>query len=841
VVVAILISFSLAGCSRRASLRPDQIYQDARNKFERGELVQALNAADHGYDKSQKSEPEWSSRFRVLKGEILVWQGKSKDALAVLEAPLPSSLDSDEIAVRRLVAQSLASTYIQKFEAAQSYLVAAAQTAESHQPSMLGEVTIGGGTLALMRGDFANARKYYAQALHYSQTNHRKFLEGNALGSLGWAALRQQHFDEAIDWFTRSLSASREIGNKTQIAKTSGNLGFCYYKMGDYERALEAFTESESTSAELGLARDQLTWLDNIGQIHYEQRDYGDAESYYRKALEIARGQENKALMAVSLTNVATIAIHRGQFDSAAQYNDEALRLKREVGDKSSELYTVFNQARIAEGHRQYSSAIQLLNNIIRDSGDDASLRWEAETNLAGIYAAEGKTALADAQYRKALSTIDNARSSHSKEEHRLSFLATATRFYNDDIDFLVSHNRAREALAVAEHSRARTLAEGLKVPVSQLSGAAFHPEQNARKLNSVVLAYWLKPERSYLWVVTPNKVELFPLAGQDEIDATVEEYRKALLGPRRETASAPGQKLYQLLLAPAAKLLPTPCPTSAAVSRCGQSAPRIIVIADGSLLSLNFETLLVPTPQPHYWIEDATISNASSIALLGARNRALPFSRSERVGLSNSTTAPNLLLIGDPVYTGTEFPKLAQAKLEIERVESYFSPDARSVIDGANAKPTAYAGTKPVRYEYIHFVAHGTASRVSPLDSSIVLSKEGDAYKLYARDIMAQPLRANLVTISACYGAGNRAYSGEGLVGLSWAFLRAGAHNVIAALWEVNDASTPQLMDNLYLNVKNGEDPATALRTAKLAMLRSESIYRRPFYWGAFQLYIGS
>ena len=275
------------------------------------------------------------------------------------------------------------------------------------------------------------------------------------------------------------------------------------------------------------------------------------------------------------------------------------------------------------------------------------------------------------------------------------------------------------------------------------------------------------------------------------------------------------------------------------------ESAPRVIVIADGSLLSLNFETLLVPTPEPHYWIEDATIANASSIALLGASSRTLALSRSQGMGqlkpVSTSATAPKLLLIGDPVYTGTEFPKLTQAKLEIERVESYFSPASRLVMDGASAKPSAYATTKPIHYDYIHFVAHGTATRVSPLDSSIVLSKDGDAYKLYARDIMAQPLRAELVTISACYGAGNRAYSGEGLVGLSWAFLRAGAHNVIAALWEVNDLSTPQLMDNLYLNVKNGQDPATALRAAKLAMLHSENVFRKPFYWGAFQLYIGS
>ena len=132
----------------------------------------------------------------------------------------------------------------------------------------------------------------------------------------------------------------------------------------------------------------------------------------------------------------------------------------------------------------------------------------------------------------------------------------------------------------------------------------------------------------------------------------------------------------------------------------------------------------------------------------------------------------------------------------------------------------------------------------MSPLDSAIVLSAaspQEDSFKLYARDIVQKPLRAQLVTISTCYGAGARAYSGEGLVGLSWAFLRTGAHNVIGALWEVSDASTPQLMDSLYDGLTKGESPDSALRSAKLALLHSNSPFRKPFYWAPFQLYTGS
>src|SRR5207245_8391189 len=162
-----------------------------------------------------------------------------------------------------------------------------------------------------------------------------------------------------------------------------------------------------------------------------------------------------------------------------------------------------------------------------------------------------------------------------------------------------------------------------------------------------------------------------------------------------------------------------------------------------------------------------------------------------------------------------------------------------RKVLEGKHATPSAYLASNPERFSYLHFVTHGTASHTRPLESAVILSREGDSYKLYARDIVQHHLNANLVTISACNGSGTRAYSGEGLVGLSWAFLRAGAHNVIAALWEVSDASTPQLMDSFYRGLFQGKDTATALRDAKLTLLHSydpDPVFKQPFYCAPFQ-----
>ena len=108
-----------------------------------------------------------------------------------------------------------------------------------------------------------------------------------------------------------------------------------------------------------------------------------------------------------------------------------------------------------------------------------------------------------------------------------------------------------------------------------------------------------------------------------------------------------------------------------------------------------------------------------------------------------------------------------------------------------------------------------------------------------YAREVQDIPLTADLVTISACQSAGARTYPGEGLVGFAWAFLSAGAHNVVASLWDVSDQSTAAFMQALYSQVRKGAEPAAALREVKLGFLRSKDSRRKPYYWAPFQLYV--
>jgi len=818
-VVFAIELFGICGCHRSSQLEPSARFQNARSKFEHGDHVGASSDADAAYHEYAVSKPEWAWRFRVLEGEVLVSRGLSADSLALLDAPIPATLAHSEVAVRKEMFEGLADCSLRRFDEADRHLSNADQLAEAYQQIALAEVFLSRGTLIFLRGDYSAAQSTFRQALQLAQRDQQPFIEAKALGSLGLVAMYEERYDESIDWYTRSLDVSRRLGAQAVTAKTLGNMGWCYYRMGDDAKALSLSSDAKEAATHLGVNKDEMLWLRNIGIIEDNQGSYTAATRDYEEALDLANKMQNGAEAATCLNNLAIVKLKRHDYDRAEQYNSQALALKRAENDRVSELYSLITEAYIAAGNGNFEQAKSNLQNVIADKNSNHYLQWQADAGLAYVYVSSKQPARAAEHFRKAMATIETARSSLQHEEFRLSFVSGVVGFYDDYVSFLVSQGKIEEALEVAEFSHARTLAEGLGINASSMRFPIrnFKPRQIAKESKAMALDYWLGAEHSYLWVIRSDRVELFTLPRAAEIDPLVQSYRQALLGSRDvlETQNAAGRKLYDLLVAPAAKMIPR--------------GARVIILPDGSLYGLNFETLLAPSPRLHYWIEDVDVSYANSLTVLAAGAARRP------------ATARKLLLMGDPVSPDAEFPKLPQAAAEMTGIENYFPAAARTVFSGAEATPDSYLKSQPAAFSYIHFVAHGTASRTSPLDSAVILSRQGDDYKLYARDIIQHPLHADLVTISACHGEGVRTYSGEGLVGLSWAFLHAGAHEVIAALWEVNDNSTPQLMDHLYSEIGRGAAPDAALHDAKLALLRSGGVYRRPFYWAPFELYRGS
>ncbi len=254
----------------------------------------------------------------------------------------------------------------------------------------------------------------------------------------------------------------------------------------------------------------------------------------------------------------------------------------------------------------------------------------------------------------------------------------------------------------------------------------------------------------------------------------------------------------------------------------------KFVVAPDRDLHSINFEALPDPNDPSKYVIETATLSVAPSLTLLAGRARA------------SRPALRSLLMIGDAESASRDYPRLPNAAKEIALISQSFPPSQLSVRSGSNAVPASYLESSPGNFSDIHFAVHANASRENPLESALILSPGPSGFTLSAREVMSVPLKADLVTLSACHSAGAKTYSGEGLVGLSWAFLRAGAGSVVAGLWDVTDQSTAKLMGDFYAQMTAGATPADALRAAKLKLVHSQGAYKKPFYWAPFQLYAG-
>jgi len=832
--LSVALAFSLAFFGCRASSGPEATLLRIRGEARRGQLDAALHDADAAFARYQGKDAEWAARFRVQKAQILIFRGSYSESLKLANEPLPPTLSRSDTEVQRKMVQGLAYRYLQQFDVADQAILEAESLAAAIQSSFLGDVAQSRGILETDRKDYVKAAAAYRTAAAFAKGHNLPPAELNALASLGNVAMWQEHYDEALDHFKKALERSRTLKVPFIEAKTLGNLGWNYSAVGDFENAEIFLSEAQKESAKASLLNDQVYWMSSLAGAYSQQHRYSEAGSAAQGALAAAKNQDDKATLTHCYNTLSEIELAIGRVDEAEKYNREALGIEQAGLDQFGVASSTIIAGRIAASKKQYRQAEEAFQKIIADGSVEKPLRWEAQAGLAQAYASENLPVKAEEQFRLSISTISAAWEALKHEESRLSFLTSAIRFYDAYVNFLIEQKRPLDALKIADQSRAQTLEHGLTASANGTANATtsaeegkkasghvqtvvFRPQEIARRWKATLLFYWLGEQRSHLWVITPEKVTLLPLPGRAEIDAAVVSYLEAFPEPRDplEAGNADGKKLYETLIAPAEKLIP--------------KDSRVVILPDSKLTSLNFETLIVPGEKAHYWIEDVTILTANSLALL---SKTLP-------------TAPpkdaSLLLMGDALQASPDFPPLPQAGKEVGLVQGYFGPDRRTVLAGAQAVPSAFLRGKPEGFSYLHFATHGTASTLRPLESAVILSPEGDSYKLYARDIVQHPLNAYLVTISACNGSGLRTYAGEGLVGLAWAFLRAGAHNVIGGLWEVSNASTPQLMDELYKGLSAGKDPASALREAKLTLVHSKGNYRRPFYWGPFQLYAGS
>jgi CHAT domain-containing protein/Tfp pilus assembly protein PilF len=801
----------LFGCAHQPTT--DEVYRSARLLLDQGHVNESSVQINSGIARESSS---W--RFRLLQAEALNLRGEAPEAFAELNGAPP---EGAEERFRLALLRAQISMNSLEHERAKIYLAEAAQIARSLPPLRLAEVELTRGNLRFRQNRSQEAEQSFLAALRIATAENDTRLKAAANGSLGFLLLSTEHCDRAIDWFVRALAQFEQVGAEPKAGKTKGNLGWCYHRLGDNDKALALLEEARKSAHAAGNRRDEQAFLGNSASVMWDEGRIQDAASAYRQALEIAHQANEVEWIRRWSESLAGALIVLGELGEADRSNTEASAALAELNTKlktpQRDLYIEVNTARLAVLRGKYDRAGALYRNLLSQPSDDPTPVLNARSDFAKLLVKRGRLSEADAQFRAALTQISSYQSGLVRDDFRLAYLSSLIEFCDYYVDFLVDRHEDRRALEVSESIRARVLNE--QIAQANPASAAVHAEalqQAALSSRSILLSYWLAPKRSFLWVIRPGGVKLHILPPGSEIAGLVDNYRSQLekLRDPMQSENPAGKRLSQMLLGPVREDL--------------QKGAQFIVAPDRALHSLNLEALPNPSQPSEYVIEKARFVVAPSLALLASRPHA-----SKIMGRS-------VLLIGDAETANPDFPRLPNAGRELALISQSFPAGQAVMRARGDAVPKSYVEAAPNQFSAIHFAVHANASRESPLDSALILSPSPSGYTLTAREVMNIPLKADLVTLSACHSAGARTFSGEGLVGLSWAFLGAGASAVVAGLWDVTDGSTADLMGDFYKQLASGMLPADALRAAKLELVHSKSPYRKPFYWAPFQLYAG-
>jgi CHAT domain-containing protein len=813
VSVAILcLIISSATCART----PDRAHQlesafDAsRAALRRGELVEARALADRGLSLAQ-ADSEWAWTFRLFRGEVLLLQHQPSEVVPLVNAVLPESDRFEAVRARQKYLEARLLLTQNRLADALAALDAAGRYARSESRDIRFDIGWLGGQIRMRLGQWSDGEARLNDVIAQAAAVGDRYYQARALNDLGMGALVRGRWDEALPRFERVL-AFKGLEGLTIYGEALNNAGICYARLGEFARAVATQRRAVDLHRGRGPRLDLVRALGELGNSFLQSGDPKQALPYLRQALSVATEANLRADAAVWAGNLAAANIDIGEWNEAERFNDEAKRLKTATGTGKL-VHNTLNAALIAQGRGRSADATRLFEEALAGSESFADVRWAAHAGLARVAIAQQQPARASRHFEAALDTIEKTRSELLRTEYKLSFLTRLIEFYRSYVDALVDQGNNARALEVSESSRGRVLSEGNGLtPPGRARATALR--QIAARSRSVLLSYWLGAKASYVWVVDGSAVRTVRLPPAGEIEPLVREYRStidnALADPLVSPTTA-GERLYRALVEPVRRWIP--------------AGSHIVIVPDGSLHGINFETLPVPGARRHYWIEDVEIQSAPALSLLSVGSEA-----------PHATTS--LLLLGNPSPREPEFPGLKYASAEMEGVAKNFRDENVAMYSSERASPAAYTTSNPARFSFIHFTAHAAANLQSPLDSAVILSGASDSYKLYARDVANVPLRAELVTVSACRSAGERSYSGEGLIGFAWAFLRAGSNRVVAGLWDVDDRSTVELMSRLYANIAAGERPAHALRAAKLSLIAKSGNYAKPYYWGPFQMF---
>lgn len=686
-----------------------------------------------------------------------------------------------------------------------------------------------------------------------------------------------------MNQFQKGLASAEGAGDKATASVLLINIASVYTALDDHARALESAKRGLKITEELGTKSVTASALREVGFAYQSMGDYSGAMDYYQRSLHLAEETGEQPRVRSAVRSLADVCELRGDYSraldlarraaamSAHEDSPETLWSALSIAGKA---YRALNQPdKARQSFQDAIAAIEELRDSFTGGEEDRQRFLEARVQpyrlMADLLTANGETAqaLSYAERAKGRVLLDSLRTGRidvskamtAEEQNRERELRSKAVSINTEI----SREKLQEKSDEGRLADLKARLEGARSEYEQFLVRLYanHPDLKAQRgeISPVTLsesmALMTNNKTALLeFVVLEDKTLLFVLskkqsASRDTPDlrvytidvkekdlaSDIESFTRRLAG-RRSGFQPLASRLYQLLLKPARLQL--------------QNLTDLVIVPDGVLWGLPFQVLQPSTGR--YLIQDYAISYVPSLTVLREMKRYLARYRGSRI------PTQTLLAVGNPaigretadrinsVFMDEKLAPLPEAEKQVSRLKALYGRGQTRVYTGAEAREERVK-QEAGRYRILHLATHGILNDASPMYSHLVLSQTGPGGAedglLEAWEVMKLDLNAELAVLSACDTARGRVGAGEGVIGLSWAFLVAGCPTTVVSQWKVESASTTELMVEFHRVLLAGSrktaapvSKAEALRQASLKLLRSKR-YKHPFYWAPFVL----
>ncbi len=369
--------------------------------------------------------------------------------------------------------------------------------------------------------------------------------------------------------------------------------------------------------------------------------------------------------------------------------------------------------------------------------------------------------------------------------------------------------------------------------------------QQKLLGTNDALIEYVAGDSALAIIVVTKKSFNIVSVPVDAMFETSIRQFREGITDKQFVQYTKNAFELYNTLLRPVQSLV---------------GGKNLIIVPDGMVHQIPFEALLMEELSRSdnsyadlpYLLKKHSVSYApSATLLLELKNKKHPLVSKQYLAVapkyeSESDDAVNRFVSGKQ----RTFPVLPFAEREVKETFALF--DTRPFLEKIwssekTAKAVAFIGDDATEknfksadiwnYRYVHFASHVVVNTEQPELSAIVFSEEKNTNEdgfLYTGEIYNLAFNADMIALSGCETGLGKIMSGEGMLGLTRAFLYAGASNLLVSLWQVNDESTSGLMVECFRGMTQKQSNSDALRAAKLRMITNEKT-SAPVHWAAF------